>query len=643
MSRCRLVSALWALAQSTLLGCVAGATGDGASPSPTIQVRPGGIELPPGGTVQFAATVTGAATLAVGWSVEESGGGVVDATGQYTAPLRAGAFHVVARLLADPGVSGTATVTVSATAPPPPDPGPGPLPPPTPATPPAVPLGINLEGITDWAPQAFFADVMKQGRAWSAPGDVHTPVPLDAMGWPTGDAGIVVGTSPARMARSANYRLFFRGRATVSAESATIQNQVYDAATNTTTADVTITVNDNFVLDFRGQAGGVKDVKLMRPGHAFGELFSQDLLARLSHFSVVRFMQALGEPGIGSPANPDTDWSTRVLPGYARQNTRSGIAWEYVILLANQASHDAWINVPLDATDGYVTRLAQLFRYGGDGVDPYTAPQANPVYPPLDPSRTIYVEHVNELWNGIYDSTGRNRSLALAEIRSGDPHHYRYTAGSDFQLGMRRMARNVVRISDIFRSVFGDAAMGERVRPVLAAQVDNLGTLADPLEYLLAVYGPGNPYGNPGHPVGHYVWAGSGGPYLYDVPGPATVDAIFADWSGGTAQAVYDSISSSKALCDGYGLKYVAYEGGPHLISGTGGQAAKAAAQMDPRMKDQIVGLLHHWFRTSQADLFVYYTLASEWGVFGYFGLSEDIASEATPKWDAVKKVAAGQ
>jgi len=518
-----------------------------------------------------------------------------------------------------------------------------PWPPSPPPTPPVVPLGINLEGISDWEPQAFFADAMKQGRAWTVPGDVHTPVELDAGGWPTGDAGIVVGTPPARMARSAPYKLSFRGNARVGAESATVQNLVYDAATNTSTADVTITQNDNFVLTFQGQAGGVKDVKLFRPGHLPTEVFSQDLVARLAHFSAVRFMQALGEAGTGSPANPDTDWSTRVRPGFARQNTRSGISWEYVILLANLTGHDVWINVPLGATDDYVTRLAQLFRYGSDGVDPYTSPRANPAYPPLDPSRKVYVEYVNELWNGIYGSTDRNRALALSEIQDGDPHHYAYQSGSDFQYAMRRMAWKIARISDLFRSVFGDAAMMSQVRPILAAQVDNLGTLADPLEYLQVVLGPGNPYGNPGHTADHYLWAGSGGPYLYDVPDPGSVDAIFADWSGGTAQAVYDSITSTKALCDRQGLRFVAYEGGPHLLSGTGGESSKVAAQMDPRMKEQIVGLLHHWFQTAQADLFVYYTLASEWGVFGYFGLSEDITSEATPKWDAVKQVAAGR
>ena len=501
-------------------------------------------------------------------------------------------------------------------------------------------LGVNLEGVADWAAQPLFADVMKQGRPWSAAGDIHTRVSVDAGGWPEGDASIVLGTPPARMARSTPYKLSFKGNAALSAESATIQNNVHDAATNTTTADVHVT-SGNFILTFRGQPGGVKNVKLMRPGHAANEIFSRDLLARLSHFSVVRFMQALG--GGGSPENPDVNWSDRTPPGYATQVTPSGLSWEYVILLANQGAHDVWINIPLNASDDYITALAQLFRYGSDGVKPYTSPQANPVYPPLDPSRKVYLEYVNELWNGIYRSTRENTRLAKAEVSNGDPNHLAFKSGSDFQYGMRRMAYKIVRISDLFRSVFGDGAMMTRVRPILAAQVDNYGTLVGPLEYIQTVYGPGNAYGNPGHPVNYYIYAGSGGPYLYDLGDPGSVDDIFARWSGGVAQEVYSTITGSKEICDRFGVKYVAYEGGPHLLPYSGGGSFKLAAQMDPRMKDQVVGLLHHWFQTAKADLFVYYTLASQWGPYGYFGLSDDITSEATPKWDAVKQVAAGQ
>ncbi|MEI9984560.1 MAG: hypothetical protein WDN69_15960 [Aliidongia sp.] len=38
------------------------------------------------------------------------------------------------------------------------------------------------------------------------------------------------------------------------------------------------------------------------------------------------------------------------------------------------------------ASDDYVTKLAQLLAYGSDGVNPYTSPQADPVYPPLTPT-----------------------------------------------------------------------------------------------------------------------------------------------------------------------------------------------------------------------------------------------------------------
>ncbi|HSM94345.1 MAG TPA: hypothetical protein VLT47_15835, partial [Anaeromyxobacteraceae bacterium] len=48
-------------------------------------------------------------------------------------------------------------------------------------------LGVNLDGVSDWS-NPFFADLIKQGRPWNAIGSLSTPVPVDANGWPTGDA-----------------------------------------------------------------------------------------------------------------------------------------------------------------------------------------------------------------------------------------------------------------------------------------------------------------------------------------------------------------------------------------------------------------------------------------------------------------------
>ena len=72
-----------------------------------------------GGTLNFSATVTGTVSgqsIGVTWSVQETGGGTVGTSGQYTAPASAGTFHVIATSIADPGKSDTATVTVSSIA-----------------------------------------------------------------------------------------------------------------------------------------------------------------------------------------------------------------------------------------------------------------------------------------------------------------------------------------------------------------------------------------------------------------------------------------------------------------------------------------------------------------------------------------------
>jgi hypothetical protein len=79
-----------------------------------VTVSPRTAEVATGGTVQYSATVTGAQTAQVTWTVQEAGGGTVDPTGLYGAPGTPGTFHVVATSVADPSKAGTGTVTVVA-------------------------------------------------------------------------------------------------------------------------------------------------------------------------------------------------------------------------------------------------------------------------------------------------------------------------------------------------------------------------------------------------------------------------------------------------------------------------------------------------------------------------------------------------
>jgi hypothetical protein len=76
-----------------------------------VSVSPGFVQLQPGATQQFAATVTGTTNTAVNWTV--TGGGSISTTGLYTAPATSGASAMItATSVADPTKMGQASAQV---------------------------------------------------------------------------------------------------------------------------------------------------------------------------------------------------------------------------------------------------------------------------------------------------------------------------------------------------------------------------------------------------------------------------------------------------------------------------------------------------------------------------------------------------
>ena len=82
-----------------------------------VTVTPPSTQVAAGGTVGFAATVTGSIDTRVTWSVVETGGGTVDTTGKYVAPSAPGGYHIKAVSVADATATAQAAVTVTAPAP----------------------------------------------------------------------------------------------------------------------------------------------------------------------------------------------------------------------------------------------------------------------------------------------------------------------------------------------------------------------------------------------------------------------------------------------------------------------------------------------------------------------------------------------
>jgi hypothetical protein len=82
-------------------------------PAPQITISPTAATLSPGGAQAFTAVASGFANTGVTWAIQETGGGVINGAGFYSAPTVAGFYHVVATSIEDTTITASATVTVT--------------------------------------------------------------------------------------------------------------------------------------------------------------------------------------------------------------------------------------------------------------------------------------------------------------------------------------------------------------------------------------------------------------------------------------------------------------------------------------------------------------------------------------------------
>ena len=137
-----------------------------------------------------------------------------------------------------------------------------------------------------------------------------------------------------------------------------------------------------------------------------------------SKVGVLRFMDYLATNN-----NVQAAWADRTKPTdvkldpYQKTSSRGkGGPLELAVALGNQAGKDIWINIPAMANNDYITKVAQLIKYGSDGTNPYTGPTANPVFKPLASGLHVYLEYSNETWNGDFAQYQQVLALAKAEV-----------------------------------------------------------------------------------------------------------------------------------------------------------------------------------------------------------------------------------
>ncbi len=355
---------------------------------------------------------------------------------------------------------------------------------------PTVPLGAGLDQVRDYSLGNVFVDVARQMRTPQTT-TFGATVATDANGWPVSDFGSIFITGFINSAHIYNgtYKLSFTGKADVSPWAVgptAVQNVVYNAATNTTTADVIITADENNPQWYCGliftntqrtpgsaAGSGITNIRMIRPGYDPNttQIFTNEYLAHLQQFTVLRFMDFTQTNN-----NPVVNWSDRAKVTDARQSTNKGVAWEYVIDLANQVHKDVWINIPEGATDDYIRNLAALFK-------------AN-----LSPDLAVYLEFSNEVWNGQFQQFTDNLNQAIAEVNGGNSPLNNDGSTNQYYWAWRRIGERLKQISDIFGSVYGSKAINSQIRPVLATQFANPEVIRQQLEFLNRTYGAPSDY-----------------------------------------------------------------------------------------------------------------------------------------------------
>ncbi len=141
-----------------------------------------------------------------------------------------------------------------------------------------------------------------------------------------------------------------------------------------------------------------------------------DYVAQLAPYKVLRMMD-----WSNINRNTEVEWADRGTQTSFNALGETGIAWESVIDLVNQANADLWLNIPTMASDDYIEQLAKL------------------VSAELDTERLVYIEYSNETWNTLFPQ------YEYVEENGGAEFHARrsISAWNAFQekLGIDRVVR----------------------------------------------------------------------------------------------------------------------------------------------------------------------------------------------------------
>jgi PKD repeat protein len=423
-------------------------------------------------------------------------------------------------------------------------------------------IGVGMEGFAYYSSGRAFKDYFKSADQWITYDPSNTVqgwntgdqqyIPRDANGYPTQiPFPTPNGTRALRGIISANgfipvgvpMRLLYDGSGML-----TMQGTVTVVQANPGQIDFSATDAGNiwFHLSQSDSTNPVRNIRIV----AFSDLstyetqpFRENFLEKAGKFNALRFMDWMATNG-----NRNIQWSNRTKPGYFSQavNPNGGVAYEYIIQLANQLHKDIWICIPHQADDDYIAQMAAMFR------------------DQLNPGIHVYLEYSNEVWNWIFDQAHW--------VSDNGPQNISYP---------RRYVERATHAFRIWTAAWGDQKT--RLKRVLGTQAGYDWITAE----IMAHARPEDyDYISPSWYVG-LDHGDSGIPNLVALGANATADDVLDN----AHQVFLEQIPRWKMVYNTaklYGKKVVNYEGGQHFTNFTEPAYLPAMydAQVHPRIYD---------------------------------------------------------
>jgi hypothetical protein len=308
-----------------------------------------------------------------------------------------------------------------------------------------------------------------------------------------------------------------------------------------------------------------------------------------------------------------TSWSQRT--AYKHQNqteSEHGLAFEYLISLANVLGADLWVNIPHQARLDYVTQLATLLRDN------------------LHPRLRVYTEYSNEIWNGAFTQGTWIQNQGLAKYPN---------AAWPFLARLQFQSFQAASFADEFNRVFGTNA--SRVVNVISGQAAN----SDIGNTLLGFSNTASHFS--AYAIAPY-FAGMINIPPYPLPDPpppdiTTADALFAEITATGIPGALDWVAQNKQMVAdtnlrlGTNVRLITYEAGQHLAYYNDKYTSLyVAANRDARMGPATTSYVNQ-LKTSGIGEISYFNDLTTYRRFGSWGAKETLLQNSTPKADALQ------